>query len=206
MVNYSKVNLKIREEWFKYKQTLTDNTGSVVSFVAGYNANQTSRSDIILFYYGERVEACRHTLYEILNVFTIDCWERHHDFIQWLFPNKEPSQYNDNAPLLTNEDIEIFKNNEMLLSTVDDAVVEFLRTLGFRYNNYLSDRWNHEYVFTNLHYPHMYVFNHNHLRITRMIKFLKLIEHPMLDSVYHLLSTSTEVEDSKKYWKEAYCG
>ena len=35
--------------------------------------------------------------------------EEVHDYIQWLFPLPEPSQFNPDAPLLTPQDIEAFK-------------------------------------------------------------------------------------------------
>ena len=40
--------------------------------------------------------------------------EYHHDFIQWLFPLREPSQYNPHAPVLCDEDIQIFRANDLL--------------------------------------------------------------------------------------------
>ena len=40
--------------------------------------------------------------------------EYHHDFIQWLFPLREPSQFNPDAPVLSDEDIRIFREDASL--------------------------------------------------------------------------------------------
>lgn len=47
---------------------------------------------------------------DIVGRWTDEEWEMHHEFIQWLFPLKTPSAFNPDAPLLTDEDIEEFKN------------------------------------------------------------------------------------------------
>ena len=163
-----------------------------------------TRSDIILFYYGERVPQCRHTFDEILN-FNSDKMENTHDFIQWLFPNKEASNYNEHAPLLTEEDIKLFATNQLLDQRVSDAVLEFMWFLGF---NWYCDNENRkvELDVTLVTDMQLNFFNHNHLRITRMIKFLKLINHWILDSVFHAVYDNCSLEQSKQYWKEAYNG
>lgn len=169
-----------------------------------YNSNPNSRSDIILFYYGERVPNCRHTFDDVIR-FTNDQMENTHDFIQWLFPNKEASNYNEHAPLLTDEDIQLFKTNQLLCNRVSDAVMEFMWFLGFN--------WEIDYDYkivdaepTLIAEMQLNFFNHNHLRITRMIKFLKLIDHWLTDAVFESVYENCSLEPSKQYWKEAYNG
>ncbi len=38
--------------------------------------------------------------------------ERGHDFIQWMFPLREPSRFNPNAPVLTDADVSEFLSSE----------------------------------------------------------------------------------------------
>jgi hypothetical protein len=37
-----------------------------------------------------------------------------HDYIQWLFPNREPSAFNPHAPLLTDDDVKAFRESSFL--------------------------------------------------------------------------------------------
>ena len=85
-----------------------------------------------------------------------DWLEREHDFIQWMFPLPEPSRYNVCAPLLTKEDIEVFKTETHLRDYM-------LRMLSLMLRFYTeSSHWIVER-------------DHNHMRITRIIRSLTLI-------------------------------
>lgn len=55
------------------------------------------------------------------NRLLIDIWHQNdnwlevtHDYIQWLFPLKEESQFNENAPILKIEDISEFSTSPFL--------------------------------------------------------------------------------------------
>src|ERR1700730_3164051 len=54
-----------------------------------------------------------------------------HDFIQWLFPLPEPSQFNPDSPLLTANDIEAFKNDPVLQTNLIKSFERILGFLGF---------------------------------------------------------------------------
>lgn len=92
-------------------------------------------------------------------------WENCHDYIQWVFPTKEKSEYNIEAPVLDDESIEMFRNSLHLLERSIDSLKRYL---SFLEGN--TGIWMCEY-------------NHNHLRITRVIKFLICIE--MNESAKH---------------------
>lgn len=79
-----------------------------------------------------------------------------HDFIQWLFPLNEPSGANFNAPVLSESDI----NN-------------IRKSLDAKNNLSKSADWYLKFLSRNSHWicPH----DHNHLRITRVIKSLRLL-------------------------------
>ncbi|HEV2973090.1 MAG TPA: opioid growth factor receptor-related protein [Pirellulales bacterium] len=59
-------------------------------------------ADLIEFYRGDGVDSEGRRLEEIL-VWEYGRLELVYDFIQWLFPLREPSQFNDQAALLTPE-------------------------------------------------------------------------------------------------------
>lgn len=106
--------------------------------------------------------------------------ESSHDFIQWLFPLNEPSNYNPNAPLLTKEDIDVIrenKGNRPLWYNVFDGVEKYLNFMGIRdiwiFDTF--DRFELTDEFEERRHVWMETPNHNHLRITRLLKFLRLI-------------------------------
>ena len=82
--------------------------------------------------------------------------ERQHDFIQWLFPLAEPSAAVPGSPVLTAEDI-----GEIKVSPVAQAnLIKSARHMAGFYDH--SDHW-------------LRPSDHNHLRITRIIKSLRLL-------------------------------
>ena len=98
--------------------------------------------------FGRRVE-------EILSFDDGDL-ERNHDFIQWLFPLPERSQAQPQPPILTAEEIAAIRGNSVARANLD-RVVSMMA--GFYRRN---DHWLR---------PH----DHNHLRITRIIRSLALL-------------------------------
>ncbi|MEJ6790096.1 opioid growth factor receptor-related protein [Brevundimonas sp. BR2-1] len=82
--------------------------------------------------------------------------ERNHDFIQWLFPLREPSRVMPDAPVLTDADVEAIRNSGMAqyaLAAATDRMDAFYRA-------------THDWLMPN---------DHNHLRITRIIRSLRLL-------------------------------
>ena len=82
--------------------------------------------------------------------------EATHDYIQWLFPLDEPSRSVNGAPVLTELDIDEIKESILVQGNLAKSARWFL---GFLERN---DHWIKKY-------------NHNHLRITRVIKSLRLL-------------------------------
>jgi len=83
-------------------------------------------------------------------------WEKTHDFIQWVFPLNEASRFNQQAPILNQSSVKELasseKTKEKLLSATD------------RYKSFLrgNNDWRSGY-------------DHNHMRISRVIKCLRLL-------------------------------
>ena len=54
-----------------------------------------------------------------------------HDYIQWLFPSPQPSMFNSDAPLLTQEDIILFNTDPVLREHLLEAFKKILDFYGF---------------------------------------------------------------------------
>jgi hypothetical protein len=137
-----------------------------------------------------------------------DDFEEVHDFIQWLFPLPDPSQYNPDAPLLTNENIAAFKSDPVLQANLMKSFERILGFLGFSLtgdgkvvegDNFLAripDVWA--------------VPNHNWLRITRILRSLMLLGlaaqaqalYERLDAIYTTRKFPITA-DTFRYWTEA---
>ena len=94
------------------------------------------------------------SLAEVL-AFDDSALEQHHDYIQWLFPLPEASQFSMSAPVLSREDIATIRSDS-------EARANLLRARDRMLAFY---RDNHHWLVP---------INHNHLRITRIIRCLAL--------------------------------
>lgn len=148
-------------------------------------------SQIIDFYCGDK-DIRGRTLEEILSQNNL--WlERVHDYIQWVFPNRIPSQYNPNAAILTDEDIWVFQQDVELKFKASRAVK---RMEEFYFNSY---HW-------------LKPFDHNYLRITRILNFMREIKmYGHVDLFFEKLNRIYQEEyntigkDTFSYWcKAAY--
>ena len=91
--------------------------------------------------------------------------------IQWMFPLREPSQFNSQAPLLTDADIAEFHADARLRENLLRSVEVFLAFVGLRFQDgrvVKSPDFN-EKVGVWLH-P-----NHNWLRITRVLASARML-------------------------------
>ena len=117
--------------------------------------------------------------------------ENTHTFIQWVFPTDEPSRATPGSPVLDEEQILKIQNSEQAKQNLSKSADWFLNFL--RRNNY----WQ-------------YAHDHNHLRITRMIKSLRLLcgddeADYFKEQFWQLLGTDISKIPSKtiEYWEDA---
>ena len=96
----------------------------------------------------------QYTLQEILDKDN-DWWEFNHDFIQWVYSTDEPSKFNDNVPILTKDFVQLLVNDKHFYGTY---------SLKKRFDNFVETGC--------LEQP----FNHNHLRLSRFLRFISLFE------------------------------
>jgi Opioid growth factor receptor (OGFr) conserved region len=126
--------------------------------------------DLIAFYRGLAPDSEGRTLDQI-RAFSDDEMEDVHDFIQWMFPLREPSRFNPDAPLLTDADVAAFRSDPALREALARSFARFLQFLGLAIEgdrvvegpDYASksEVWR---------YP-----NHNWLRITRVLASTRML-------------------------------
>lgn len=130
-----------------------------------------------------------------------------HDYIQWIFPLKEASDYNRLAPLLDDETIETFKTDPRVRLNVEAACVRmggFLEIpAGASHGGLQFGKATHK--------PHWVdQYNHNYKRATRMIASLRLMGFEasaasLYEALYDLHSKyGTEIgTETLAFWKKA---
>lgn len=134
---------------------------------------------ILAFYNGTGIDHMGRSLEEILR--KDDRWlERTHDYIQWLFPLYVGSQFNPNAPLLTDEVRSAFLHAE----NPDHPVLQknFARTIQrmLVFYGYFNGPLNPDQVeptgeWRNKADNWLSDGNHNYMRITRMLRCMTLL-------------------------------
>ena len=117
--------------------------------------------------------------------------ERTHNFIQWLFPLAEASLSVPGSPTLTSDEIAALR----LSVAAKTSIVE-------------SADWYSAFLSQNSHWKAKY--DHNHLRITRAIKALRLLvsedeANRFRDGVFALLGDDADLigEKARSYWLTA---
>jgi len=130
-------------------------------------------TDIERFLSGNGTDDAGRSIDQVLD-FDDALWERTHDFIQWLFPLKEASRSVRNAPVLTDVQIKQIRESETIQANIQRSVL--------RYKEFLASttKWRSGY-------------DHNHLRISRVIKSLRLL-------------VSDEAANGFKYWVAGQLG
>ena len=84
-----------------------------------------------------------------------------HDFIHWMFPLREASGSNFTAPTLLASEIETIRSSLQCLRNLEEST------------KWMLSFFNRTEVF-------FYYTNHNHLRVTRIIKSLRLLHSDLL--------------------------
>ena len=115
--------------------------------------------------------------------------EQTHDFIQWMFPLTEKSMSVPGVPTLSTADIGTIRASEVARANLEKSALWYL---GFLQRN---KHWIKPY-------------DHNHLRITRAIKSLKLLVSQdtakvFLKSVFNITGDRIDLvrQDAIGFWK-----
>jgi hypothetical protein len=165
--------------------------GSAVDFYSGVSRDHRGRSlEDVLGWSDDRLEAV-------------------HDFIQWLFPLPEASPVNPSAPLLTRAAIEAFHARPELRARLRLSFERMLRVYGLELRDSpleVARAENFPARAGNWLRPG----NHNHLRITRILRCCALagldaearVFLKRLEAIYSESRGKISAE-SLRYWREA---
>ena len=132
-------------------------------------------SPLVAFYRGDGRDH-RGRLLSHIHQYAFDDLERHHDYIQWLFPLPEPSGVNASAPLLTEEDIAAFQREESLRHALQRSFHLMLQFYGLDLEAHGDDVEIRQAAgFNNRRRVWLTPGNHNFLRISRILRSLSLL-------------------------------
>jgi hypothetical protein len=167
-------------------------------------------SALVAFYRGEGRDH-RGRLLSHIHQYAFDDLERHHDYIQWLFPLPEPSGANPDAPLLTADDIASFQSDESLRRALSRSFELMLQFYGLTLEGSEDDPSVVEGPrFVARSSVWLTRGNHNFLRISRMLRSLSLLGLPRHAGAFlkHLEKIYSAQEDTigtitMGYWRRA---
>jgi hypothetical protein len=176
-------------------------------------------SAIIDFYRGDKPDIHGRMIGDILK------WDNHtleniHTYIQWLFPLDEKSSNNRLAPILTPADIAEIQSSQDLKERFIASFKVILSFYGFtlftddtKTIGSLVIRVEKSDNFEERAQNWLTRYNHNYLRITRILKCFKLIKlngygcafFNALCDVYHSGYEALIGPQSFCHWQEVYC-
>lgn len=127
---------------------------------------------LIAFYREDGQDDAGRTLAEIF-AWDNDALESVHDFIQWLFPLPERSGANPAAPVLDEATVAAFHATPAMRERLHRSYERLLRFYGLR--------WTGDTIERTPQFPAraqnwLRPMNHNHLRLTRILRSLRLLE------------------------------
>lgn len=137
--------------------------------------------------------------------------EQVHDYIQWLFPLIEPSPVNPLAPTIRAATREAFANRPELRASLRRS---FLRMLGFYGLEWREGEVVKSAGFADAAWNWLSPGNHNHLRITRILKCLMLLGLAEEARAFHRCLDAIDDEEQRsgrrritrataRFWSEA---
>lgn len=129
-------------------------------------------SPIVAFYRGTGTDHAGRLLRDVL-AWDNEALEQVHDYVQWVFPNALPSRANSAAPLLTPGDVATFRGDPALQQALRAALARMLAFYGLRRSGPDGMRIERGDDWPARSRQWLQPYNHNHLRLTRMMKCLQ---------------------------------
>ena len=168
---------------------------------------------IIGFYGGTEPDRRGRYVHEIQR-WSDDQLERVHDYIQWLFPLLEPSGFNLAAPVLNRESIHEFRTRPDLQEKLRVSFLRMMSFYGLETRSGEQITVNRSPNFAAKATVWLSPGNHNHLRITRILKCLNVLGLELeAKAFFDCLSEIYDDEQNKpmpaisdetmRYWREA---
>lgn len=162
---------------------------------------------IVPFYQGHGLDSLGRSLKAIWD------WDNFqkeicHDYIQWLFPLKETSRFNSNAPVLNENLLKRMKDDPNVIKNLERSFAVMMIFYGFSYyeaRRKLQDSPD----FTERAVEWLNPGNHNFLRLTRILKCL--MNFGLVEQAEALFEKLEQInrehpgicEGSYRYWKES---
>ncbi|MGA8345099.1 MAG: opioid growth factor receptor-related protein [Candidatus Sulfotelmatobacter sp.] len=170
-------------------------------------------SRIIAFHSGTEADHRGRYLHEIQQ-WTDDQLEGVHDYIQWLFPLPEPSGFNLAAPVLNRESIQEFRARPDLQEKLRVSFLRLMNFYGLEARSGEQITVTRAPTFVTKASSWLSPGNHNHLRITRILKGLSVLGMEAESrAFFDCLSGIYDAEQNKavpaisdetmRYWREA---
>jgi hypothetical protein len=159
---------------------------------------------VIQFYRGEIPNDSGTFIDEVLG-YNHEQLEADHAYIQWLLPTKEPSMFNPDAPLITDDEIVLFANDPELQEKASQALVKMVDFFGMTLfqDQVIWQEPDEEHGHKDPKWWTRY-FNHNFLRMTRLLWAMRYLGRPnWSEATYSNLLNSHFYHDSFEYWREA---
>lgn len=155
--------------------------------------NESDNFDYFIDFYSGKIKNCNGYFIDDILHFSDNQLEIIHNYIQWIFPTTEKSKFNKDAPIMTNEIIENFKNNPKCKENMLKCFEKMLNFYGLTLEN--------KCIVKNINYKErsynwIYLHHHNYLRITRILKSLKLFG--FYEEYNAFLKVLKEIKDENK--------
>lgn len=147
---------------------------------------------IVAFYEGAAPDDRGRRLDEILQ-FDDDRLEDIHDFIQWLFPLPDRSGANPSAPTLDDAAIQAFRTRPELRAALRRSLDRMVAFYGLEWS---GERIVKSPSFAQRSNNWLHAGNHNHLRLTRMLRSLYLLGEA--HAAQALLDLLVEIYDEER--------
>lgn len=163
---------------------------------------------IIPFYTGESRHPENAYYLEEIWFFNTSRIRSTHNVLQWLFPLNERSDHYLDAPVLSEDEIQIFLTEDKLRERVIKSFHFYLKHLGLKYNE--DEKIIERSIDFNEKRDWITLYSQTYLRITRVLKCLvllgfndfALIFFNALQDIYNEESDQIGIE-SLNYWKNA---
>ena len=128
---------------------------------------------LVPFYLGEQQDSEGRTIQEMWT-WDFEKLECAHDYIQWLFPLPERSAFNRDAPIVDEEVIQAFQSNPHLHQNLLRSFTVMLQFYGLQRHesNHGKIVVSQSEDYPNRKLEWVCIFDHNYLRITRILKCL----------------------------------
>lgn len=162
---------------------------------------------LIEFYKNQTKNIYGFTLEQMWN-FTLKELEKRHNYIQWMFPLDKPSRFEEMAPVLDENTINIMLNDKLIIENLKKSFAVIINLYGLTY-----DKENKSILRASDFQEKAKVWltenNHNFARISRILKSLTIFKcHDEAQMFFNILTeikreNPTILDCSYLFWKES---